>query len=113
MLDLSAAFDAIDHVTLLTRLKNEFGIDDAALNWFESYLEDRYQTVCVDEERSTPACLRFGVPQGSVLGPKLFTMYTRPLGNIITNHNLKYHLYADDSQTYILAKPYVLHNCRV
>lgn len=105
MLDLSAAFDTIDHSILLQRFKHTFGINGNALNWFKSYLTDRYQTVCIEGQLSTPVHLAYGVPQGSVLGPKEYTMYTKPLGKIIKSHGLDYHLYADDSQSYLAFKP--------
>ena len=100
LLDLSAAFDTIDHNLLLGRLTEWFGIDGVVLQWVRSYLTGRSQLVKIDGELSTPQLLLCGVPQGSVLGPLLFTMYTTPLSSIITSFGLKHHLYADDTQIY-------------
>ena len=101
LLDLSAAFDTIDHCILLQRLSHDFAIKGNALKWFHAYLTDRTQAVSIDTEKSSQQVLRFGVPQGSVLGPKLFGMYTKPLGSVISQHNVTYHFYADDSQLYL------------
>ena len=105
MLDLSAAFDTIDHQTLLDRFEHLFGVTGQALEWISSYLRDRYQVVAIDDELSQPVLLQHGVPQGSVLGPKKYTMYTKPLGDLIQHHGLKYHFYADDTQLYVSFKP--------
>ena len=75
LLDLSAAFDTIDHKKLLNILDTSFGIRGDALKWFESYLSDRQQTVQIGNEFSKSNTLNYGVPQGSVLGPILFTIY--------------------------------------
>ncbi len=83
LLDLSAAFDTVDHNSLLNRLENSFGISGSALAWFKSYLSDRHQFTAVNEEISYRAQVQYGVPQGSVLGPLLFTIYMLPLGNIV------------------------------
>ena len=69
LLDLSAAFDTIDHSILLSRLSYSFGISDTAIALFTSYLTDRTQTTSVNGSKSLPAPLHYGVPQGSVLGP--------------------------------------------
>ena len=104
-LDLSAAFDTVDHDTLLGRLENRFGITGKALSWLTSYLTDRTQLVKVASEHSTSRKLLCGVPQGSVLGPILYTMYAAPLADIIRQHGLSLHFYADDTQLYLSFNP--------
>ena len=101
LLDLSAAFDTIDHGILLHRLEMWFGISGPALALLSSYLHDRVQSVTIDGSSSNPLPLLTGVPQGSVLGPLLFTMYTTPLAHILNDSVVKFHLYADDTQLYI------------
>ena len=101
-LDLSAAFDTIDHEILLYRLHNVFGFGDTLLSWFQSYLENRTQTVVVHRKHSTPASLRNGVPQGSVLGPILFILYTQPLSNVITHYSVFHQMNADDTHQQIM-----------
>ena len=106
LLDLSAAFDTIDHSTLLDRLSGYFGLKDTVLKWFTSYLSSRKQMVMVNNVVSTEKVLQYGVPQGSVLGPVLFSMYTTPLSDIIKIFPRIHHLlYADDTQIYIDISP--------
>ena len=99
------AFDTIDHHRLLHTLESSFGIQGKALDWFHSYLTGRTQTVHIKKSTSEPHELQYGVPQGSVLGPILFTIYTTPLGELIRRHGLTFHLYADDTQLYLTFKP--------
>ena len=101
LLDMSAAFDTVDHRILLDRLTRNFGINDSALNLLSSYLLDRTQSVVVDTFSSPPALCNSGVPQGSVLGPLLFTLYTAPLSDIISSSSIAHHMFADDTQLYI------------
>jgi hypothetical protein len=105
LLDLSAAFDTLDHTILLKRLHTTFGISGAALSWFASYLSDRHQRVVIEGNLSERTLLEFGVPQGSVLGPVLFTLYSQPLSDVIKAHQVNHHKYADDTQLVDSAKP--------
>ena len=98
LLDLSADFDTIDHQILLSRLNSVFGIHSAALQWFQSYLSDRYQSISVNNSSTSPSQLMYGVPQGSVLGPILFVLYTTRLSDITANHSVNHQLFADDTQ---------------
>jgi hypothetical protein len=105
LLDLSAAFDTIDHNILLTRLSSTFGICGSALQFLTSYISDRTQFVCIDSHSSDQVPLSTGVPQGSVLGPLLFTLYTTPISYLLTDLDMSFHLYADDTQLYISFSP--------
>ena len=105
LLDLSAAFDTIDHKILVKRLETTFGISGTVLMWLESYIKGRFQSVSVGNEKSQQMPLECGVPQGSVLGPVIFTLYTQPLANMLRDkYNMYYHFYADDTQIYICGK---------
>lgn len=101
MLDLSAPFDTIDHGILLNRLGSRFGFHGTVLNWFSSYLRGRVQRVVVGTDMSVEHPSDCSVPQGSVLGPVLFSMYPAPIENIILRHGFQYMMYADNTQLYV------------
>ena len=102
----SAAFDTINHEILLHRLSLSFGFSGVALRWFTSYLSLRTQSVKVNDTLSKAVPLIYGVPQGSVLGPILFTLYTTPLSEVIQSFKgVSHHLYADDTQIYTSLTP--------
>ena len=104
-LDLSAAFDTIDHSLLLSRLQTSFGITGNALSWLSSYLTNRSQTVRIGQSTSPSTLLESGVPQGSVLGPILFSLFIAPIGQLVSDHGIQHQQYADDTQLYISLAP--------
>ena len=110
-LDLSAAFDAIDCSTLLCRLHSDFGVSGAALNWIHSYLTGRSQCVTVGRCHSATQSVTSGVPQGSVLGPLLFTAYISPIGHLISSFGISHQQYADDTQLFISVLPTAISTC--
>ena len=87
VLVLSAVLDTIDHTILLDRLNGYYGISELALGWFKSYPLERTHSVKVGCTLSHPVALQYGVPQGSILGPILFSFYTNPISSIIQSHS--------------------------
>jgi len=102
LLDLSSAFDTIDHSVLMDRLYTRFGLRGTALAWIKSYLSNRSQAVVIKDVHSFSAKLTCGVPQGSVLGPLLFSLYVAPIEDIIIAHSLQSMIFADDMQMYLV-----------
>ena len=100
LLDLSTAFDTVDHQLLLSDF-SDCGVEGTALVLLESYLENREQCVAIGKSRSEPTTLQYGVLQGSVLGPVLFTVYTATLAFLLEAHGVSYHFFAGDTQLYI------------
>ena len=86
LLDLSAAFDTVDHCILLQRLRSSLGLQGKVLSWLSSYLSGRSQQILVNGTLSKSFDLECGVPQGSCLGPLLFTIYRSTLFEIIKDH---------------------------
>ena len=105
LLDLSAAFDTVDHAILLRRLEVSYGIRSTSLGWFASYLDSRFQYVRCGLSKSTPTTVLCGVPQSSVLGPILFLLYTADIIRLIESHRLHPHVFADDTQIYGSCRP--------
>ena len=100
LLDNSAAFDTVDHRVLLYRLEHQYKVKNEALNMIKSYLNGRTFSVMIGDKVGDPEGLRYGVPQGSILGPLFYLLYTKELEKIVENHGLKVSLYADDVQVY-------------
>ena len=105
LIDLSTVFDMLDHATLLKHPQNRFKITGSVLKWIKSYLLNRSQAVVLKNEEGETAIskvvrLSRGIPQGSVLGPLLFTLFTTPLGDVCRQHDQDFHLYANDTQLY-------------
>ena len=105
-LDMSAAFDTLDHITLLHRLQHTFGLSGYVISWIHSYLTNRSSFVKIDSSSSPSTTILTGVPQGFVLGPLLFVLFISPIVNVINSdqsnqNNIVSHQYADDTQLYI------------
>ena len=118
LLDLTAAFDTVDHEVLIARLERSYGLGGSCLAWFISYLKDR--TYCVISRGSCSRLIHVicSVPQGSVLGPLLFLLYTAELADLAAKFGVALHAFADDNQLYIhcrteevLSAAAMLENC--
>ena len=106
-LDLSAAFDTVDHAALIELLQISFGIKGTALKFIKSYLSGRSFSVKIRHVRGKTVLLIYGVPQGSILGPLLFILYISDMPTIVEKYDVSLHSYADDAQLYIGCNPFV------
>ena len=102
---MSSAFDTVDHRLLLDRLCNRFGFREQVLKWFLILPLQQKQFVMIDGVKYDVKGLQFRVPQGSVPGPILYSLYISPLGDIVRHDGLEFHLYADDTQLYFAFRP--------
>ncbi len=97
LLHLSTAFDTVDHKIIISWSEKSFGIQGTTLKWLKSYLENRTQTVSIQNKLSEKKVINYSIPQGSVLGPREFCIYTKSLFKIIQENIAIYQFYADDS----------------
>jgi len=104
LLDMSAAFDCVDHDLLLQRLEKNFGLTGVVLRWMTSFLSDRTLVVRCNGASTAAQPVYYGVPQGSVLGPILFNLYTADITLVAARHGLQLHQYADNCQLYVSAQ---------
>ena len=105
LLDSSSAFDTIDHGLMFTRLQEQFSITNGGLAMIKSYLTNRNFSVIIGEQISNPKELKYGVPQGSILGPMFYLLYTTEIESIVRSHGMQIHVYADDCKVYFSYKP--------
>ncbi len=104
-MDFNAAFDTVDDEILLNHVEKCIGITHTCLKWFCSYLNNRKQTVVINRVQSSSRVVTCGVPQGSVLYPKLFNIYTLPISDIVKKYKVQHMMYADDGHLYVRFKP--------
>ena len=105
LIDLSAAFDTINHSLLISKLQKVYNIGGNVIAWIKSYLSQRKFKVLINDTFSDESPLEIGVPQGSILGPLLFILYTEGLQKLTSKYNFSIHLYADDTQIYFQFDP--------
>jgi len=101
LFDLSAAFDTVDHDLLMRRLERQYGVRSVVLQWFNSYLSGRTFQVVYGGSTSSTVYIPCSVPQGSVLGPRLFILYTADMEDQVAEHGVSFHAFADDTQLYV------------
>ena len=99
-IDFRKAFDSVNHTILLQKLK-AVGISGNLLSWMGSYLLNRNQFVQVNEVKSDTSSIKFGVPQGSILGPKLFSLYVNDFPESVTSGEL--YMFADDTTIFTIS----------
>ncbi len=105
LLNLSTAFDTVDHNILIQRLENWVKLSGMVHIWFRSYLEGRGYYASIGEHKSQWTSMTCGVPHGSILGPLLFSLFLLPLSEIMRKNQIAYHSYADDTQIYLALSP--------
>jgi len=105
LLELSAAFDSVDHYVHLLQLQKSYGIHGAVLKRLKSYIADRRQSVRTRATKTTPSTVFYGVPQSSVLGQILFVLYTADAPQLVKDYGLMPHAYGDDTQILRICLP--------